>query len=116
MAVSFESRERLSQLSRQMQLPFPILSDPQRDTYRAYGLGSGTLLRLLAPGTIWTYIKLLITPPAQGNQYQFGKSDLRQLGGDFVLDERGLVVYEFRGAAPHQRPTVTELIAVLAGI
>ena len=95
-----------------MQLPFPILSDPQRDTYRAYGLASGTLLRVLAPGTIWTYVKLL----ARGNRYQFGKSDLRQMGGDFVLDERGLVAYEFRGASPHQRPTVSELIAVLARI
>ena len=108
-AVSFEPRERLSQLSRQMQLPFPILSDPQRDTYRAYGLASGTLLRLLAPGTIWTYIKLL----ARGNWYHFGKSDLRQMGGDFVLDERGLVAYEFRSASPHQRPAVEELMAVL---
>ena len=108
-AVSFEPRERLSQLSRQMQLPFPILSDPQRATYRAYGLASGTLLRLLAPGTIWTYIKLL----AQGNRYHFGKSDLRQMGGDFVLDKRGLVAYEFRSASPHQRPAVEELMAVL---
>ena len=109
MAISFEPLERVSQLSRQMQLPFLILSDPQRVVYRAYGLASGTLLRLLAPGTIWTYIKLM----AKGNRYRFGKSDLRQMGGDFVLDEGGLVAYEFRGTSPHQRPTVPELIAVL---
>ncbi|PKB63578.1 MAG: hypothetical protein BZY80_06480 [SAR202 cluster bacterium Io17-Chloro-G2] len=109
LAVSFESSERISQLFRQMQLPFPILSDPRRDTYRAYGLASGNLLRLWAPGTIWTYIKLL----ARGNWYHFGKSDLRQMGGDFVLDQGGLVAYEFRGASPHQRPTVSELLAVL---
>ena len=109
MAVSFEPLERLSELSRQLQLPFPVLSDPRRDVYRAYGLAGGTVLSLLAPGIIWAYLKLL----AQGNWYHFGKSDLRQMGGDFVLDEGGLVAYEFRSASPHQRPTVSELIAVL---
>ena len=92
-----------------MQLPFPILSDPQRDTYRAYGLAAGTLKNLLAPGTIWAYVKLLV----RGNWYHFGKSDLRQMGGDFVLDKGGSVVYEFRGASPHQRPAVEELMEVL---
>ena len=112
LAVSFESRQRVSQLSRQMQLPFPILSDPQRDVYRAYGLAGGTVLSLLAPGTIWAYVKLL----ARGNWYHFGKSDLRQMGGDFVVDAGGLVAYEFRSASPHQRPAVEELMAVLDGI
>ena len=108
-AVSFESRERLSQLPSQMQLPFPVLSDPQRDTYRAYGLADGTIASLLASGNIWAYINLL----ARGNWYHFGKSDLRQMGGSFVVDESGLVAYEFRSASPHQWPAIPRLMAVL---
>ena len=112
LAISFEPLERLSQLSRQMQLPFPILSDPQRNTYRAYGLASGALKNMFAPGTVWAYAKLL----SRGSGYQFRKSDMLQMGGDFVLDKDGPVVYEFRGASPHQRPAALGLIEVLDGI
>ena len=107
--VSFESRDRLFQLSRQMQLPFQLLSDPERDTYRAYGVHRGNLWRMFGPGTIWAYIKAL----SRGNSYHFARSDLQQLGGDFVIDAAGIVRYEHHGATPHDRPTVDQLLAVL---
>lgn len=109
LAVSFEPRDRLFQLSRQMGLPFPLLSDPERDVYRAYRLGTRSLRQVFGLGTIWTYIKLL----ARGNRYQFRRSDLRQEGGDFVIDGRGVVRFMHRGSAPHDRPTVDQLLDVL---
>ena len=108
-AVSFESRDRLFQLSRQMQLPFQLLSDPERDTYRAYGVRRGGLWRMLGPGTIWAYIKTI----ARGRRYRFARSDIQQLGGDFVIDASGVVQYEHRGIAPHDRPAVDRLLAIL---
>ncbi len=112
LAVSFEPRDRLFQMSRQMQLPFPLLSDPERDVYRAYRLGKGSLGQVFSPGTIWTYIKLA----ARGRRYHFQRSDLRQGGGDFVIDGRGVVRFEHRGPAPHDRPTVDQLLDVLGAI
>lgn len=106
LAVSFESRQRNFQLSRQLQLPFPILSDPERDIYRAYGLQQGYLRQVFSLGTILAYVKLL----AQGHLYHFRKSDLRQLGGDFVIDTVGMVRYQYRSAAPHDRPSGAELV------
>ena len=47
--VSFESKDRLAQLARQMRLPFPVLSDPEQDVYRAYGLVSGSWWQVFAP-------------------------------------------------------------------
>ena len=110
--VSFEPRDRLFQMSRQMQLPFPVLSDPEKDAYRAYGLNSGRLSRIFGPGTIWAYAKLL----AAGQMYHFRKSDFLQLGGDFVIDAAGFVQYEYRSGAPHDRPSVDQIIAVLGEI
>ena len=110
-AVSFEPRERLFQLTRQLQLPFAILSDPERDVYRAYGLAQGNLLKIFSPRTVWTYVKHF----ARGRRYHHAASDWRQLGGDFVLGEDGTVLYEHRGQTPSDRPTVTELIAELGG-
>ena len=61
---------------------------------------------------MWAYLKLL----ARGNRYRFGSGDTRQMGGDFVLDRYGTVVYEFRSASPHQRPSMEELLSVLDGL
>ncbi len=108
-AISFEPRDRLFQLTRQLQLPFTILSNPERDVYGAYGLVRGSWLRIFSPGTIWIYLKHF----ARGRRYHHAASGWRQLGGDFVLGEDGTVLYEHRGRTPSDRPTVSSLIAEL---
>ena len=108
-AISFEPKERLFQLTRQLQLPFAILSDPERDVYTAYSLAQGNLLQIFSPKTVWTYLKHF----AKGRRYHHAASDWRQLGGDFVLGEDGTVLYEHRGQTPSDRPTVASLIARL---
>lgn len=108
-AISFEPRDRLFQLTRLLQLPFPILSDPERDVYTAYGLARGSWMKIFSPKTVWTYLKHFAT----GHGYHYGSSDWRQLGGDFVLGEDGTVLYEHRGQTPSDRPTVASLIARL---
>jgi len=108
-AISFEPRERLFQLTRQLQLPFTILSDPERDVYAAYSLEQGNWLKIFSPKTIWTYVKHF----ARGRRYHHAASDWKQLGGDFVLDKDGTVLCEHRGQTPSDRPTVASLIARL---
>ena len=109
LAVSFEPRDRLFQLSRQLQLPFPLLSDQEMDTYRAYGLQRGNLRQIFSLQTVLIYVKLL----AKGHLYHFRRSDLRQLGGDFIIDPEGVIRYQYRSAAPHDRPSVDELMRVV---
>ena len=117
-AISFEPRERLFQLTRQLQLPFSVLSNPERDVYAVYSLEQGSLFRVFSPKTIWTYIKHF----ARGRRYYHSTGELRrassdwkQLGGDFILGEDGTVLYEHRGRTPSDRPTVSSLIAHLDG-
>ena len=109
MAVSFEPRDRLFHLSRELRLPFPLLTDPEMDSYRAYGLQCGGLRQIFSLATILAYVKLL----ARGRFYHFRRSDLRQLGGDFVVDAEGLIQYQYRSDAPNDRPSVDELIRVI---
>ena len=88
-AVSFEPRDRMFQLTRQLQLPFTIRSDPERDVYAAYSLTQGRLLKLFSPKTVWTFLKHF----ARGRRYQHAASDWRQLDGDFILDEDRTVLF-----------------------
>jgi hypothetical protein len=46
----------------------------------------------------------------------FWRTDLRQLGGDFVIDREGVVRYEYRSARPEDRPGLEELLEVLGEI
>lgn len=112
LCVSFEPRDRLFQLSRQLQLPFALLSDPEMDVYRAYGLQRGYLRQVFSFGTVLAYAKLLV----QGRLYHFRRSDLRQLGGDFIIDREGVIRYEYRSAAPHDRPSADELISRIGAL
>ena len=106
-AISFEPRGRLFQLTRQLQLPFQVLSDPERDVYAAYSLAQGSLLKIFSPKTVWTYAKYF----ARGRRYEHAASDWKQLGGDFILGDDGTILYEHRGQTPADRPSVASLIA-----
>ena len=110
-AIFFEPRNRLFQLTRQLQLPYPVLSDPERDVYAAYSLAQGNLLKIFSPKTVWTYVKHF----ARGRRYEHAAIDWKQLGGDFILGEDGTVLYEHRGQTPADRPTVASLISKLDG-
>ena len=110
--VSFEPKARLAQLARQMRLPFLLLSDPERDVYRAYGLVRGSWLQVFGLRTFWSYLNLL----RRGRRYHFQRSDLRQLGGDFVIDSQGKVLYEYRSQQPEDRPDVKDLLKVLGQV
>ncbi|HIM62257.1 MAG TPA: redoxin domain-containing protein [Dehalococcoidia bacterium] len=110
-AIFFEPMDRLFQLTRQLQLPYPVLSDPERDVYAAYSLAQGNLLKIFSPKTVWTYVKHF----ARGRRYEHAASDWKQLGGDFILGEDGTVLYEHRGQTPADRPTVASLISKLDG-
>ena len=95
-----------------MQLPFPVLSDVDMGAYRAYRLRRGSIPQLLTRGTIWAYVKLIL----KGRRYHFRRGDIRQLGGDFVIDAAGIVQFDRPSTAPNDRPPVEELLGVLRRI
>ena len=110
-AISFEPKDRLFQLTRQLQLPFPVLSDPERDVYAAYSLAQGSLLKIFSPKAVRTYAKHF----ARGRRYEHEASDWKQLGGDFIIGDDGTVLYGHRGQTPADRPSVARLIGKLDG-
>jgi hypothetical protein len=77
-------------------LPFPVLVDRERDTYRRWGLARASWRTVfLDPKVYATYWRLL----RAGERLRAGGADLLQLGGDFVIGPAGLVAY----ARPQER-------------
>jgi peroxiredoxin len=89
-------------------LPFPAIADPERAAYRPFGLERTSWAAIVHPGVILRYLRLVLGGwlPRQTR----GDEDVLQLGGDFLLDEEGRLVYAYRSRTPTDRPSVEELL------
>jgi len=105
-AVTFAEPGRLAAHRQHLALPFPVLADPQRDLYRQFEFGRGSLRRIWSLGTLTTYAGLL----RKGRRLGRPTEDTRQLGGDVVIGPDGQLAAIFRPRSPDDRPTVDELI------
>jgi peroxiredoxin len=93
------------------QSPFPFLIDPQRDAYHAYGLKS-SVFSSWSPANLWYYTKAVLN-----KRETFGKrGDPHQLGGDFVIDEFGVVRLAHPSRDPTDRPQLSELLRLLKSL
>lgn len=108
--ITFTRQRNLRGYRSRFRLPFPVLADESRATYRAYGLGRGPWWRVWGPATLRTYARLL----RRGATLQRPNEDTSQLGGDFVVDGDGRIVYAYRSRGPADRPPVDELVAAVA--
>lgn len=104
--VSFVSPERLGRYLNIRPSPFRFFADPARAAYRAFGLKSATWLQILRPRVIARYFSLIF----RGRMPHMAQEDVLQLGGDFVLDRAGRIVYEYRSQDPADRPSISDLL------
>jgi peroxiredoxin len=114
LAISFASPERITAFLEQYNLTIPVLADPQRAAYSAFGLGRAPWQKLLAPHVVGRYVKLMArgwlpSKPTPGD-------DVNQLGGDFVLDAQHRLVYSYRSDNPTDRPRIDELLRAVRQI
>jgi peroxiredoxin len=94
---------------RDLDCPFPLAVDREKAAYRSWGLGSLPLPLIWLDPKVWRqYAKLLLA----GERMRRSGGDERQLGGDFVVDGEGLIVYA-RPQRRDDRPPVGELLEVI---
>lgn len=87
--VAYDTLELLrTKLIRDLEIPYPILLDPRKETYRRWGLGRTTLGEsVFSPGLTARYLGLLL----RGERFLGLAPDMLQLGGDFVVDREGKI-------------------------
>ena len=89
-------------------LPFPILNDPDRGVYRAYGLGRGSFRRIWGWKAAGRYVELVRDSGVGGLRRP--TEDTLQLGGDFVIAPDGTLAWGYWGEGPDDRPSVDDLV------
>ena len=109
--VTFAEQANLAAYLTRHDLPFPVLSDPDRSSYRAFGIGRGTVRRVWGWRMVRRYVGIFRD---QGFEMP-GKAteDTLQLGGNFIIDPEGILIYGYWGQGPDDRPPVRGLIEAI---
>lgn len=106
--VSFEPLARVRGYSLDDGFGWPVLADERSAAYAAYGLERASFLRAwLSPRTVRFYLASAL----RGKRIRRPVSDTAQLGGDFLVDPHGRVVFAFRSTEPADRPAVEAILA-----
>jgi peroxiredoxin len=109
LVVSFEPPRQAARMARALGLPFPVLSDPDRRAYAAFGLRRGARERVWSWETAGAYLKGM----TRGTLPRRPRGDINQLGGDFVIAPDGRLAFAYRGDTPADRPSVDTLLAAV---
>ena len=91
----------------------PIVSDPELAGYRAFGLERTGRLTFFRPKVLWGYFRGMFR--GYGVKTPYEGEDMLQLGGDFVLDRLGRVVFAHPSADPTDRPTIAAIHEAIRG-
>jgi peroxiredoxin len=107
--ITFTEPQQLSRYVEHLGVPFPVVTDVDRELYRALGIVRGSRRAVWSLGTLRQYARLL----RSGRRLQRTTDDIRQLGADLVVGADGRIVKVFRPPTPDARPGVDELAAAL---
>jgi len=110
--VTFTDHNNVPAYRERHQLDLPVVVDTDRAAYRAFGLGRGSVRRVWGAKAGRRYLEIVGADGFAGLARPV--EDTLQLGGDFVIDPEGKLVYGFWGEGPDDRPSVEELLAAVA--
>lgn len=108
--VSFGCRDGAAHWIKETGCAYDMLLDPQRQLYVAFSLGS-SLWKVL------NFRNMLVYGEHVAQDLEFPKAlpsiqdDMFQLGGDFVLDEHGTVLFSHSCQSPIDRPSVYRILS-----
>ena len=100
-AVSFTGGHLADVWVQQTSVPFTLVIDEERKLYKTFGLEESFWGSFGFKST-WYYIKHIKIPRIWGNPVQ--------LGGDFLLDENGVLRWSYRSKDNTDRPNVEQII------
>ena len=106
LAVTFAETWRIDAFRSERNWPMPIVADPERRLYRAFGVDRLPWWRVWTPSALARSAILI----ARGYPPRRPTEDIYQGGGNVVLDGRGRLVWRRVGRGPDDRPRVETLL------
>jgi len=109
--ISFGIPALVQKWIKETQSSFQFLIDLDKKAYQVYGLES-SLLRSWSPKIWLAYARLM----AQGRKWRGIQGDSGQMGGDLIVDQKGIIRMAYRSHDPADRPKIEEILHILDGI
>jgi hypothetical protein len=111
LVVSQAKPEVLSRYIERQKWSAPVVSDPERAAYAAFGLERTRWLTFLKPRVLWGYLRGMmkgyrVKKPVAGE-------DVLQLGGDFLVSRDQKLIFAYRSADPTDRPSLVALMRAI---
>ena len=88
-----------------LKLTYPVYGDPDQSVYQAFHVPRGNVWQVAGPQLWWEGLKAL-TRSGIGRP----RGDLMQLGGSFLIDTNGQMVWSFRPGSSAEFPNMDEVI------
>lgn len=104
--VTFEAGFLARRYMEENSLEWPLLVDANRDIYRAYDMLDAGFWDVWGPSTWWAYLKEIL----RGHLPKKSSGDIRQRGGDVLIDPEGIVRLHHVGSGPADRPKVDTIL------
>jgi peroxiredoxin len=85
---------------------WPLIIDETRELYRSYGMFSSSFWDIWGPKTWVAYLRAILN----GYKIKKSESDVKQRGGDVLIDPDGIIQLHYIGRGPADRPSVEMII------
>ncbi|XP_042357359.1 uncharacterized protein LOC121954097 [Plectropomus leopardus] len=108
--VSFGCQEGASHWLQETGCHYDMLLDSDRKMYTDFGLGA-SLKKVLNFSNMLLYAEYVVANMEFPRGLPSIQDDMFQLGGDFVLDEHGRVLFSHRCQSPIDRPSVEDILS-----
>lgn len=109
MLVGMGTPEESSAFEMKFDIPFPLISDPKMQLYKAFGLKRVSTLELLSPSVAFKGILAM----TKGHTIGIPIGDVRQLPGVFIINTNGRVVYSYFARDPSDHPDPDTILEAL---
>jgi hypothetical protein len=111
-AITFAGPRLLAAFERELDLELPVLGDPRRALYAAFGFRRASVARVwLDPRSVAHDLSLRVR--GGPSRPRLPAQDTLQLGGDVVLDAAGRVRWIYASRGPEDRPSVEAMISAM---
>ena len=105
--ISFARPEHLKRFAEHLTHPYLWLADPERRSYRHFGLGRRGLMSIAPPHVVWEHVRFALA----GKIWHPEQVDVAQMGGDFVFDRSGGLTLQYLSSSSDDRPSVKAVMA-----
>lgn len=107
--VGMGTPEESATFKMKFDVPFPLISDPKRQLYQAFGLKRVTAMGLFSPSVAVKGVLAM----SKGHTVGIPIGDVRQLPGVFIINTDGQIVYSYFASDPSDHPDPDTILKAL---